>query len=119
MGWQWQKAKRTDPDRVARHWLILAVASAWVLAHGTRVEDAVARGRLPAHLHAPPACPPLAHRSPSGTRCLSVFLLGLHAAQEQFHRTRRWRCLWLAPEPWPHDPPGLTVTRLHTAETAA
>ena len=41
VGWQWQRTRRTDdPARVARHWLVLAVAMFWVLAYGTRVKDA-------------------------------------------------------------------------------
>src|SRR5947209_2732885 len=55
VGWQWQRSRRTDPARVARHWLVLAVASLWVLAHGTRVEDARERGLPPARLRVPPA----------------------------------------------------------------
>jgi hypothetical protein len=119
MGWQWQKSQRTDPDRVARHWLVLAVASCWVLATGTRVEDAAARGRLPAHVHAPPSLRAAAGRARSRPRSLSVFRLGLSALQEQLGRSRLWRCLWLVPEPWPQDPPGLTITRLITSPEAA
>lgn len=118
MGWQWQKSQRTDPDRVARHWLVMAVASCWVLAIGTRMEDAAALDRLPAHLHAPPRCPGPIDRDPQGKRLLSVFLLGLSAAREQLRGKRHWRCLWLAPEPWPDDPPGLVVTR-HDGTQAA
>src|SRR5437868_6910011 len=55
LGWQWQRSRRTDPARVARHWLVLAVASLTALAHGTRVEDARERGLPPARLRAPPA----------------------------------------------------------------
>jgi transposase len=29
VGWQWQRTRRTDPERVARHWLVLAVATLW------------------------------------------------------------------------------------------
>src|SRR3954453_1201583 len=61
LGWQWQRSRRTDPARVARHWLVLAVASLTVLAHGTRVEDAHARGLPPAPPRTPtrpPASPP-------------------------------------------------------------
>jgi hypothetical protein len=25
VGWQWQRTRRTDPERVARHWLVLAL----------------------------------------------------------------------------------------------
>jgi hypothetical protein len=32
IGWQWPRTRRTDPARVARYWLILAMATCWVLA---------------------------------------------------------------------------------------
>ena len=54
VGWQWQHTQRTNPDRVARHWLVLAVAMLWVSAYGTRAEDAEARGLPPGRLHTPP-----------------------------------------------------------------
>lgn len=117
MGWQWQQSQRTDPARVARHWLVLAVATCWVLATGTRVEDAAAQGRLAAHVHVPPATP-----RPTGRvqhRSLSVFRLGVSALQEQLGRAQLWRCLWLAPAPWPKDPPDLTITRLTSSQEAA
>jgi hypothetical protein len=31
-GWQWQTTRVTDPDRVGRLWLVLAVATRYVLA---------------------------------------------------------------------------------------
>ena len=48
MGWQWQRtpARHGPRPRVDRHWL-LAVATLWVLAHGTRVEEARLRGLAP------------------------------------------------------------------------
>ena len=36
MGWQWHHTRRVAPSRVDRHWLVLAVATLRVLAHGTR-----------------------------------------------------------------------------------
>jgi len=47
VGWQWQRTRRTDPTRVARYWLIIAVARLWVLACGTRVAGADALGLPP------------------------------------------------------------------------
>ena len=76
LGWQWQRSRRTDPARVARHWLVLAVASLWVLAHGTRVEDAHGRGLPPARLRAPApargAHPPAADRPVPARRAVAV-----------------------------------------------
>jgi hypothetical protein len=102
IGWQWQRSRRTDPDRVARHWLVLAVATLWVLASGTRAEDADAAGLLPTHLYQPPAPVPLAR-----ARRLSVFLRGLSWMLYQLIQRRLWRRLWLAPEPWPAPPPAV------------
>ena len=53
MGWQWQRTRRTDPARVARHWLALAVATLLTLLCGTRVEDAEILGKAPGNLRAP------------------------------------------------------------------
>ena len=44
-GWQWGRTRRTDPVRVARHLLVLAVATLLAAAYGTRCEQARARGR--------------------------------------------------------------------------
>lgn len=41
------RSRRTDPARVDRHWLVLAVATLWVLAYGTRVEEVRLRGLAP------------------------------------------------------------------------
>jgi Transposase DDE domain len=119
MGWQWQKSRRTDGERVARHWLVMAVASCWTVAAGTRVEEAESRGRLPDRLHAPAAGKRPAVDPMRRTRPVSIFRLGLNALRDQCARARLWRCLWLAPEPWPEDPPGLAITRLIPSREAA
>jgi len=104
VGWQWQHTRRTDPTRVARHWLVLAVATRWVLAVGTRAEDAAARrcpvGRLR-------TAPPTAPRT--RPRRVSVFRLGLSWLQRLLGQGRLWRRLWLLPEPWPAPLPGLQI----------
>jgi hypothetical protein len=107
MGWQWQRTHRTDPTRVARHWLVLAVATVWVVAVGTRAEDAARWGCPPAQSRTPRPLPGPAAASP---RPLSVFRQGLTWLHEQVRQRRLWRVLWLAPEPWPAPPPHLTIT---------
>ena len=103
-GWHWERTRRTDPDRVARHWLVLAVATLWTLATGTRVEDAARLGRESANLRV--AVPPPA----AAPRTTSVFARGLARLRWQLLRVRRlWARTWRWPEPWPADPPGLLV----------
>lgn len=104
-GWDWERTRRTDPARVARHWLVLAIATLWTVAVGTRAEDAQRLGRSPANLRAPRA--PCAGTPP---RRISVFRRGVAWLHTQVRRGRRlWRRLWLAPEPWPDVPPGLSI----------
>lgn len=106
LGWHWERTRRTDPDRVARHWLVLAVATLWALATGTREEDAERLGREPANLRV--ALPP-----PPGLfqRTESVFALGATRLRWQLLRVRRlWSRIWLWPDPWPEPPPELAVT---------
>lgn len=48
-GFQWQRTRMTDPERVSRFWLVLAVASLWLVAVGTQ-QDARARTPRPRRL---------------------------------------------------------------------
>jgi hypothetical protein len=73
VGWQWQRTWRSAPARVARHWLVVAVATLWTLAYGTRVEEAAWLGRPPERLHDPPA---VGFRTGSARRVLSVLQHG-------------------------------------------
>lgn len=106
MGWHWERTRRTHPQRVARHWLVLAVATLWVLSTGTRAEDAELLGVAPANLRVCPAAPP-AHPP----RQMSIFTRGLHLLRWRLLRLRRlWRHHWLLPDSWPEPSPGLLVT---------
>lgn len=110
MGWHGERSRRTDPVRVARHWLVLAVATLWTLAVGSRGEDAQRLGVAPQNLRAAPN-----EVLAPEVRTLSVFGRGLALLRGLLLRQRRlWRRLWLLPEAWPEPPPGLRITR-HTA----
>jgi Transposase DDE domain len=110
LGWHWERTRRTDPDRFARHWLVLAVATLWVLAYGTRAEDAERAGVAPANLRTAPTPPPVDYVRP-----LSVFARGVGQLRWQLLRVRRlWRRVWLAPQAWPAPGPDLVVTRVLT-----
>ena len=106
VGWEWERTRRTDPDRVARHWLVLATATLLNLAVGTRLEDADWRGIPPGRLRRVRTPPP--RRS----RRVSVFARGLAWLHVQVLRGKRiWTALWLLPEAWPDAPAGLTLIR--------
>lgn len=40
-GWRWEQTKMTDPARVERLWLVIAVATLWVVSVGATAEDAL------------------------------------------------------------------------------
>ena len=95
VGLKWQHAPRTDPERVARHWLVLSVATLWNLAYGTRLEDAEAEGVAPSNLRTAPSGVKVYHRK------VSVFRRGMLWMGRHILKGRIWRRLWLLPEPWP------------------
>lgn len=90
LGWQWQRSRRTDPARVARHWLVLAVATFWTLAVGTSVAPT----------------PPVT----TTPRRHSLFARG--RALLRRHLLRGWleRPRPLRPAPWPDPSPSLHIT---------
>jgi hypothetical protein len=106
VGWHWERMRRAHADRVARHWLVLAVATLVTMAYGTRVEDAEAHGVAPAHLRRPRPLPP----RPRG-RTVSIFARGWAWLRARLSAGRRlWQGLWLLPSPWPDPSPHLLIT---------
>ena len=114
LGWQWQKTRRTDPERISRHWLVLSVATLLALAYGTRVEDAYDRRIAPGSLRAPPKALAPNHRDSRSrpARTVSVIRHGIAWLRRSLHRGRLWSRVWLLPEPWPEPKSSLEVTRL-------
>jgi Transposase DDE domain len=113
LGWQWQRTRRTDPDRVARHWLVLALAQLMVLVYGTRIEDADRLGRPPQSLHHPPPPAPPRVVSLALARTVSLITVGWDTLRDHLAIGRLWRLGYLLPDPWPLPPPDLTV-RIHS-----
>ena len=114
LGWQWQKTRRTDPERISRHWLVLSVATLLALAYGTRVEDAYDRRIAPGSLRTPPRTLAPTHRSSPEKpgRTVSVIRHDIAWLRRSLHRGRLWSRVWLLPEPWPEPKSNLEVTRL-------
>lgn len=93
VGLKWDRTRRTDPDRVARHWLTLSVATIWILAHGTRLEEAELAGCAPSRLRRSTQRFPI-------RRLISVFRRGMEGLKQRLLRHGVWTRLWLTPEPW-------------------
>ena len=115
MGWQWERTRRTDPTRVARHWLVLAIATLLTLAVGTRLEEAARRGVPPGRLRRPRTPAPL----PARVRRTSLFARGLAWLRIQVLRGHALvDRLWLRPEALPDLPEDLTLIRHGAAPNA-
>ena len=98
-GWQWQRTRMSDPQRAARLWLAVAVATLWLLSVGGAAEDTIPVGTLPAlpaHLLQAPR-----QRRATRLRLVSVFRHGwqrILVALLHHHRLPTGR---FVPEPWP------------------
>lgn len=106
--WLWQHTRMTDPERVARLGLALAVATLWMLSVGTELEEALTDPEVPDLYH-------LLHQSVRqprrrqvrvlrlGLLWLLVRVLGGHGVP----LPRR-----LIPDPWPTDAPTIRLPPL-------
>lgn len=96
LGWQWQRSRRTDPTRVARHWLVLALATLWTVAAGSAVEDTTP---LPARVR------------PTATgRRYSLSTRGRAWLRHRLVRGDLPTHFTFVPEPWPQPHPRLQIT---------
>lgn len=97
-GWQWHKTRMSDPARVERLWLCVAVATLWLLSVGGEADSAQAEATLP-------DLPVRSVRSHAGRhlRLVSVFrqgwvrLISALLNQQAFPQGR------FVPEPWPRS----------------
>src|SRR2546426_12212478 len=46
-GWQWQRTHMTKPERAARLWLAVAVATLWLLSVGGEAEESIPVSTVP------------------------------------------------------------------------
>ena len=98
-GWQWQRPRMADPQRAARLWLAVAVATLWLLSVGGLAEATIPVGTL---LPLPPdGCPVVRPRRATQLRLVSVFRQGWMTILVGFCNHRRLPLGRFVPEPWP------------------
>jgi hypothetical protein len=98
-GWQWHRTRMRDPQRAARLWLAVAVATLWLLSVGGMAEETIpASTLLPL---ASVACPPSRPRQATQLRLVSVFRQGWITILVALLNQRRLPVGRFMPEPWP------------------
>ena len=98
-GWQWQRTRMRDPQRAARLWLAVAVATLWLLSVGGLAEET-----LPVSTLLPLAdadCPPARPRQATRLRLVSIFRQGWITILVALLNQRRLPVGRFRPEPWP------------------
>ena len=98
-GWQWQRTRMTDPQRAARLWLAVAVATLWLLSVGGEAEDTLPLSTLP--LLPATLLPPPRQRRATRLRLVSVFRRGWIVILVALLNPRRLPPGRFVPELWP------------------
>jgi hypothetical protein len=98
-GWQWQRTRMTDPQRAARLWLAVAVATLWLLSVGGAAEAMIPVSTL---LPLPAQLLPLpGQRQATQLRLVSVFRQGWNAILIALLTHHHLPIGRFVPEPWP------------------
>jgi hypothetical protein len=98
-GWQWQHTRMTDPARGARLWLVMAVATLWVVSVGGYAEADLPPSSLP---FLPPYFPYRCRPKPAAQpRLLSCFARGMALILAALIRGDGFLFAEFRPEPWP------------------
>jgi hypothetical protein len=98
-GWQWQRPRMTDPQRAARLWLAVAVATLWLLSVGGLAEDTVPESTLLPLGDGDGA--PTRSRRATQLRLVSIFRQGWITILVALLNHRRLPHGRFIPEPWP------------------
>jgi Transposase DDE domain len=101
-GWQWHRTRMRAPDRAARLWLAVAVATLWLLSVGGAADETIPVSTL---LDVTALCPgrPRTRRA-TRLRLVSVFRQGWVALLVALLRQEPWPEGRFVPEPWPVVP---------------
>ena len=98
-GWQWQRTRMSDPQRAARLWLAVAVATLWLLSVGGMAEAAIpASTLLPLASGDGPSSRP---RRVTQLRLVSIFRQGWITILVALFNQRHLPVGRFVPNPWP------------------
>jgi len=107
-GWHWHQTRMTDPDRAARLWLVMAVATLWVLSVGGYAEAELPPSSLP---YLPPFFPYRCRpKRASQPRLVSCFARGILIILVALIRGEAFPFGEFRPEPWPRSSPAFSNT---------
>jgi hypothetical protein len=105
-GWQWQRTRRSDPQRAARLWLAVAVATLGFLSVGGLAEDTISESTLLPLTDDGPASRP---RRATRLRLVSIFRRGWLTILLALINHRSLPQGRFIPEPWPQLEPSNTL----------
>ena len=98
-GWQWQRTHMTQPDRAARLWLAVAVATLWLLSVGGEAEETIPVSPVPDVTALLPMQPRM--RRATRLRLVSIFRRGWTLILVALLDQAPLPLGHFVPEPWP------------------
>ena len=101
-GWQWQRTHMTQPERAARLWLAVAVATLWLLSVGGEADATILASTVPDVTARVPE--PLRGRRATRLRLVSVFRRGWNLILVALRDHAPLPLGRFVPEPWPAVP---------------
>ena len=107
-GWQWQRTHMTKPERAARLWLAVAVATLWLLSVGGEADATIPASPVPDVTALVPT-PPRTRRA-TRLRLVSVFRRGWNLILVALLDQAPLPLGRFVPEPWPAVPVPEVVT---------
>src|SRR5215467_9176599 len=101
-GWQWQRTHMTQPDRAARLWLAVAVATLWLVSVGGEADETIPVSTVPDVTALVPG--QLRTRRATRLRLVSVFRRGWNLILVAWLDHAPLPLGRFVPEPWPAIP---------------
>ena len=98
-GWQWHRTHRTKPERAARLWLAVAVATLWLLRVGGEAEETIPASTVPDVTALIPTQPRM--RRATRLRLVRVLRRGWHLLLVALLEQAPLPTGRFVPEPWP------------------